>query len=252
MPLCLILSSRPLEDELFAATSEPKRPVLESSISKQAPNTSVTSKELYSCSDRVAAATSLTPLRSAADPFVGRPEAQSDKVSHAGQEEPQSRKRKEMVADIQMDELESIMSEDMDCFDEQPSGNQGQQAQLIMHRSTKQKQGLNTVEASSSSKRQRIHMEENGANQRSQMALQKESGSHKNHSLKSEHHVVSIKTEQVHPLEYTSIYNEPSKPPEVSASTSKFIQPFEDDEASFIEVRIYSQFVSVLLFYPVI
>ncbi|XP_044065318.1 nibrin isoform X2 [Siniperca chuatsi] len=209
---------RPLEDELFAVMSEPKRPVLESSISIQAPNTP--------------AATSQTPLGSAADLFVGQSEVQSDRVSHAVQEEPRSRKRKEMEAEIQMDELESIMSEDMDCFDEQPSDNQGQQAQLMMHSSAKQKQGLKTVEASS--KKQRVHVEENGTNKRPQ--VEKEAGSHNNHSQKSEQHIVSIKTEQVHPFEYRTTYHEPSNPPEVStASTSKNIEPFEDDEASFIE-----------------
>lgn len=232
MSLCLILSSRPLEDELFAVTSELKRPVLESSISMQAPNTSVTSKELYSCSDRVPAATSQTPLSSAADPFVGRPKAQSDSVSHAVQKEPQSRKRKEMVAEIQMDELESIMSEDMDGFEEQPSGNQ---SQLIKHSSTEQKQSLNTVE--SSSKRQRVHLEENGTSQRPHVGLQKESDSHKNRNQKSEHHIASIKKEQVDPFEYKTTYE--SSKPEVPARISKDIEPFEDDDASFVEVRIY-------------
>lgn len=235
--LCFLLSSRPLEDELFTVMSEPKRPVLESSISIQAPHTSVTSKGTYSRSDRVPAATSQIPVGSADDLFVGRAEGQSDRVSHAVQEEPQSRKRKGMEADIQMDELESIMSEDMDYFDEPPSGNQGQQAQLLMHSSTEQKRGLNTVEASS--KRQRIHLEGNGANKRPQAGLEKESGSYKKHSQKSEPHIVSIKTEQVHPSEYKTTYHESSKPPEVSsASTSENIETFEDDEASFIEVRL--------------
>ncbi|XP_078109067.1 nibrin [Sander vitreus] len=221
---------RPLEDELSDVMSEPKRPVLESAISMQAPNTSATSKETYSRSDRVPAAASQNPLGSAADLFVG----QSDRVSHTVQEEPQSRKRKEMEAEIQMDELESLMSEDMDFFDEQPASNQGQHAQLIMHSSTEQKQGLNTLEAPSSSKRQRLPPEENGKNQRPQVGLEKESGSHKNQT--SEQRIVSIKTEQVHPSEYRTTNHESSKPAEVSsASTSQDIQPFDDDEASFIE-----------------
>ncbi|XP_045901976.1 nibrin [Micropterus dolomieu] len=203
-----VKKKRHLEDELFAVMSEPKRPVLESSLSVQAPNTP--------------AATSLTPLGSAADLFVGRSEA--DRVSHAVQEEPQSRKRKEMEAEIQIDELESIMSEDMDCFDEQS----------ITHSFAEQKQSLNTAE--SSSKRQRVHLEEKGSNKRTQLGLERESGTHKGHSQKSEHHIVSVKTEQVHPFEYRTAYHESSKPPEASsASTSKNIDAFEDDEASFIE-----------------
>ncbi|XP_037641123.1 nibrin isoform X1 [Sebastes umbrosus] len=193
---------RPLEDELFAVTSEPKRPALESA----------TSKETSSRSGTVPAAT----LGSAADLFSGQSEAQSDRVSHNVQEEPQSRKRKEMEAEISMDELESLMSEDMD-FDEQPSHSQGQQAQLVMRSSTEQKRGLNTVEASSSNKRKRVHLEESGKNQTDQR-------------------IVSIKTEQVHPSDYQTTNHESSKPPQVSsASTSSDIQPFDDDEASFIE-----------------
>ncbi|XP_035528315.1 nibrin isoform X1 [Morone saxatilis] len=221
---------RPLEDELFAVMSEPKRPVLESPVSIQAPKTSVTSKETFLHSDAVPAATSQTPLGSAADLFVGRSEAQSDRVSHAVQEEPRSRKRKEMEAEIQMDELESIMSEDMD-FDEQPSYNQGQQEQLLKPSSAEKNQGVNTVEALSSSKRQRVNLEENGKGP--QVGLERDSGSHK--SQKSEQHIVSIKTEQVDPFEYGT-YLESSKPPKApSASTSTNIEPFEEDEASFVE-----------------
>lgn len=237
MYLCFILSSRPLEDELFAVVSEPKRPVLASSISIQAPNTSAASKETHTCSDRVPAATSQTPPASSVDLFAERSEAQSRRVSHAVQEQPQSRKRKEMEAEIQMDELESIMSEDMDCFDEQPSDNQGQRAQPLMHSSVGKQQVINT---SSSSKRQRVHLEENVTNKKPQVGLKKESGYHKNHSEKSEQHIISIKTEKVDPSEHGTTYQEPSKRPQVSsASTSKNIEPFDDDETSFIEVRTF-------------
>lgn len=219
---------RPLEDDPFAAMSEPKRPVRESSI------TSVQSKETYHHSDQVPAATSQTPLGSAADLFVGRSEDQSDRLSHAVQVEPRSRKRKEMEEEIQMDELESIMSLDMDCFDEEPSGNQGQQAQPIMHRSSEKKHGLNTVQASS--KRQRVNLDENRTNERPQVELETESGSHRKHSQKSEQHIISIKTEQAHPLEDRTTYHESSKPLEVTtASSIENIEPFEDDDASFIE-----------------
>ncbi|XP_054477410.1 nibrin [Anoplopoma fimbria] len=218
---------RPLEEELFSVMSEPKRPALESSISIQTPNTSSTSKETSSRSDRAPVAISKTSHGSAVDLFVGRSEAQSDRVSHAVQEEPRSRKRKEMEEEIQMDELESLMSEEMDFFDEQPSGNQGQQAQLSTLSSTEQTQSLNTVEASTSSKRQRVHLEENVKNQRPQVGLEKE----KKH--KSDQHVVTIKTGQVHPPEYKTTKNESSTRP--SASTSKDIEPFEDEGPSFIE-----------------
>lgn len=243
MYFCFILSSRPLEDELFAVVSEPKRPALESSISTQAPNASAASKETSTCSDRVPAATSQTPPGSSADLFVER---SGHRVSHAVQEQPQSRKRKEMEAEIKMDELESIMSEDMDCFDEQPSDNRGQRAQPIMHSSAGEKQGINT---SSSSKRQRVHPEENVTDRKPQTGPKKEPGYQKNHSEKSEQHIVSIKTEEVDPFEHRTPYQESNKRPQVSsASTSKNIEPFDDDEASFIEVRTYCQCVSVVLF----
>ncbi|TKS82052.1 Nibrin Nijmegen breakage syndrome protein 1 -like protein [Collichthys lucidus] len=222
-----INKKRPLEDEcFFSEMSEPKRPALESSVSTRAANTSVMSKETPSRSGRVSAAAS------ASDLFGGQSEVRAVAVK----EEPRSRKRKEMEEEIQMDELESIMSEDMDCFDEQPSINEGKQAQPVLFSSTGKKEGLNTVEASSSSKRPKVHLEENGTNKRPQLGLETESGSSiKKNSQKSEQRIVSIKTEPVHPLESRTTLNESSKRREVpSASTSTNNEPFEDD-ASFIE-----------------
>uniref|UniRef100_UPI0037E95056 nibrin n=1 Tax=Semicossyphus pulcher TaxID=241346 RepID=UPI0037E95056 len=227
---------RPLEDDFFAEMSEPKRPVPESSFSIQAPNTPTMSKETYSRSERVPAATSLTPAGSVEDLFVGLPEAESHRVSHAAQEKLRSRKRKEMEAEIEMDELESLMSVDMDYFDEQPSGNKGQPAQPVTHSSTKQKLGLNTVEASSSSKRPRVHVEDNGSNKRPQVGLEKDSGSSKSHNKTSEHQIISNKTKQIDPSERRPTYPESTRPAGVSsASTSKDMLHFEDDEA-FVEV----------------
>lgn len=218
---------RALEDEFSAVMSEPKRPALESFFSIKTPDTSVTSKEMTSRSDRVRAATSQTPLGSAADLFMGQSDAPSERVSHAAKGEPLSRKRKEMEEVIQMDELESIMSEDMDWFDEKP--------QARMHSSTEQKQA--TVEASSSSKRQRIQREESGiTSQRLQVGLEKESGTNKNQSVKTEQHIVSIKTEQLDPSEYRTTNHESSKPLKMSsASKNQNLEPFDEDDASFIE-----------------
>ncbi|XP_056300371.1 nibrin isoform X2 [Pseudoliparis swirei] len=220
---------RPLEEEPFSFMSEPKRPALDTDA-KQTPNTSARSNEASSCSDRAPVAICQTPLGSTADLFVGRSEAQPNRVSHAVHEEPCSRKRKEMEAEIQMDELEALMSEDMDFLDEQPSGNQGQQAQLETLKSTEQKLSLNTVAASSSSKRQRVQLEEHVKNQKPQVGLGKEK------KQTSGQHIVTIKTEQVDPVEYKTTNKGSSTRPEVSsASTSKDIQPFEDDDSSFIE-----------------
>lgn len=229
-------SSRPLEDELSAVMSEPKRPVLESAFSIQASDTSVTSKEMPSCSDRVPAVTSQTPLGSAADLFTGRSDAPSDRVSHAAKRESLSKKRKGMEEEIQIDELESIMSEDMDWFDDKPSSNQSPQAR--MHSSTEKKQALTTVEALPSSKRQRVQQEESGViNQRLQVGLKKESGTNKGQSQQTEQHIVSIKTEPIYPSENRTTNHESSKSPKVSsASKTQNLKPFEEDE-SFIEVR---------------
>ncbi|KAM7383482.1 hypothetical protein PAMP_003128 [Pampus punctatissimus] len=226
---------RPLEDELSTVMSEPKRPALESSFSMQAPDTSVTSKEKTSRSDRVPAAKSQTPLGSAADLFIGQPDAPSESVSHAAKGESLCRKRKEVEEEIQMDELEFIMSEDMD-WDEQPSGSQSPPSR--MHISTEQKQALIAVEASNSSKRQRVHREENRINnQRLLLGLEKESGTNKNQSRKTEQHVVPIKTEPLHPSENRTTNHESSKPPEVSsARKNQDLQPFEEDDSSSTEI----------------
>ncbi|KAK2844576.1 hypothetical protein Q5P01_011235 [Channa striata] len=231
-----VTKKRPLEDECSTG-SEPKRPVMESSIRMQAPNTSIKSKELYTHSDRAPAATLQTSMGSGPDLFTGRSEVPLQKVSHTGQKEPQSRKRKDMDAEIQIDELMSIMSEDMDCFDEQPLHNQGHQAQPVVQSSIKQKQGLNTTEVSFLTKRQRLNREEVEGNQRpQQMGLEKDPGSNEDQRQKSEQQIVSIKKDKVHPLEYRTTKHESSKPPESSfASTSKDLQPFDDDDASFVE-----------------
>ncbi|XP_060937482.1 nibrin [Limanda limanda] len=202
---------RPLDDDFSEVMSEAKRHVQESSISRMpAPKTSVTSKE-----------TSQTPLGSGAHLFTDRPE---DRVSHAAQEEPQSRKRKEMEAEIQMEELESIMSQDMDFFDEPPSGQQGQHAQPKWQSSTGQRQGFNMEEASSSSKKQRVHAEDSEATRR---PLENQSSSNKNQSKQSEQFTVSIKKENVDPSENTTTNHESIK--------SNNIQPVEHNKPSYIE-----------------
>ncbi|XP_068180695.1 nibrin isoform X2 [Antennarius striatus] len=210
---------RPLEDDPFTAVSEPKRSLLESSPAVQAAAITVTTKE----TDRVPAGASQTPLESA-DLFVGKSEGNPNRF----QEKTQNKKRKNMEVDIQMDELESIMSQDMDYFNEPISGSQGHQAQPIICSSTSKEQGLNTVQASSTSKRQRVHLEENGCTRMPQWGSEKESGSLKNHKTSEQCHV-SIKTEQIQPC------HDSSQPHEVpSTSTNKNRKVFEDD-GSFAE-----------------
>ncbi|KAM4581525.1 nibrin isoform 2-T2 [Odontesthes bonariensis] len=224
---CPVNKKRPLEDELSAVMSEPKRPAPESSIILQASNTLSTPRKMPLLSPGGPAAVSQTPLDSPADLFVRQSEALT--------EEPGRRKRKEMEEDIQIDELESIMLEDMDCFDDKVSSDQGQEEQLIAHSLPQQKRGLRAVDASSSSKRQRIHQESNRMSNKVPQ-LGNESSFLKNLSEQSDPHTVSIKTEPPHPTDFMTTNHESRKPAEMSsASTSKDRRHFEDDEASFVE-----------------
>lgn len=215
-----VSKKRPLEDELSAVMPEPKKPVWKSSMTMQA--SSVTSKETPTQSEKIPAVTSQTPLGSAADLFLGR----SDTPSDTPVKETQSRKRKELEEEIKMDELESIMSLDMDCFDEQPSG---QQVQSKSDVSTKQKQVFNVAEASS--KRKRLHLEDSDdTSQRKQANLEKESRFRKNQDIKIEQHSVPIKEE---PSEYRTVSQESGKP---SAGTNRNVQAFEEDDIEDLEL----------------
>lgn len=138
-----------------------------------------------------------------------------------------------MEEQIKLEELESIMSEDMEFFDEQPSEKQRQQAQLPGKSSAEPEQDFNMVETLSSSKRQRLTVEEGETSQRP------ESSSHKKRSQKTEQRIISVKTEPMDPSENITTNYESSKPPHMSSAikVEKDIVPFEDDNASFIEVR---------------
>uniref|UniRef100_A0A3B4ZA70 Nibrin n=1 Tax=Stegastes partitus TaxID=144197 RepID=A0A3B4ZA70_9TELE len=224
------VSSRPLEDDFLSdVMSEPKRPVLEPPATFQKPNTAT---EIPSLPLR---GVSETPPESESDLFTSRPD------------ERQNRKRKEMEEEIQMEELESIMSEGMDCFDEQLSDDQ-------THSSAKQKQGLSTEEASS--KRQRLQRKENETTKRQsgQVGLEKTSSLH--HNQGSEQHVVTVKTEPVDPTDYRTTTEEFRKPAE-KPTARKNIKPFEDDDVEVrkrdllqtfkTEIKISSNCVSLLL-----
>lgn len=231
------------EDDSSAVLSESKRPVLESPGSMQPPNTSITFKE----AQRVPTATSAASQWSGVDLFVGHLEPQPGTVSHAVHEEPLSRKRKEREEEIQMEELESLMSEDV--FDEEPAdkSHQPQPAPLSL---TERKQASQFVADSSASKRQRVHLEEDGSSRTPQGYSTNDSASQKNNSKGNRQHIVSIKTEPALSPESRTVHQESSKPFRASsANTGQNIIPFEDnDDASLIEVKIIFQFV--LLFIP--
>lgn len=113
-----------------------------------------------------------------------------------------------MEEDIEMEELESIMSLDMDFFDEPPAV-KSEQDQTLMQSSHQKKHSVDTVEASSASKRQRLHFED-GTDRRQQREV-------KENSEKPEQPAVSTKTKEH---------------PQMSSSTTT--KAFDD-----IEVRCY-------------
>uniref|UniRef100_A0A1A7YK44 Nibrin n=1 Tax=Iconisemion striatum TaxID=60296 RepID=A0A1A7YK44_9TELE len=201
---------RPLEDDLSAAMPEPKRTAPESPVSEQ--NSSTVSKEMPSGALRSPPAVPETLLESHADLFVRR-------------SEPPSRKRKEIEEALEIEELESIMSEDMDGFDDDLPTNPVQQEQPVLQRSAKQKKSSDVAE--SLSKRQRVHVDEHAT--RPQVDLKKESGLPKKQEGRSELHVDAVKTERLtEPLT--------AKPPETSAACfSQNTKPLEEEDASFVE-----------------
>lgn len=139
----------------------------------------------------------------------------------------------EAEAEMQMDEIMSLMSEDMECFDEQPSGSQEKKAQPLVQSIAEQKRSSDTAEASSSSKRQRVDNEALGSHQKPKVSLEKGSGSSKDQRQTSKQPIISIKIE---PSDYTTAVPGSRKPSERSrVSTSNNMQPFED--VGFIKVR---------------
>lgn len=189
--------------------SEPKRATLDSSSRAQSPNTSDTGK---------------TPLDSAADLFPG----QRDRFSLPVQEEPNNRKRKEMEENIEMDELESIMSLDMDLFDDPPAVN-SQPGQPLRQSSHEEKRSVEKVEASTASKRQRLEV--NGTDRRQQCDVKK-----------PVQPPVSIKTEEPHPLDNSSPYRPSSKRPQSSFSTTR------TNTKTLEGVEVKSNFLYYILF----
>ncbi|XP_054638188.1 nibrin [Dunckerocampus dactyliophorus] len=155
---------RPLDEELSAVTSAPKRPVPESNI-----NTTFVSEDTPSCSNKAPAASSQNPMCSDDDFFVGRSASSSERASHT------SRKRKEMEEEIDVAELEFIMSEEMDSFDESLSVSQAPQARI--HTVDRPSE---TVKASN--KKQRVALEDDDASsQRLWLSLEKELPANQNH-----------------------------------------------------------------------
>ncbi|XP_077431441.1 nibrin isoform X2 [Vanacampus margaritifer] len=127
---------RPLDEEFSTVMSEPKRPVLESDVTSQAAQSSLALEEA-------------TPVESGNNQIV-RPAAGS---SHT------SRKRKELDEEMDLVELESIMSEEMDCMDESFSVSESPQARN--NRSERTSKNVETLR-----KKQRVAREDGDAGSR--------------------------------------------------------------------------------------
>lgn len=214
-------SCRPLEDDSSAAVSESKRLVLDSSGRMEAPHTS----------------TSVASQESAADLFVGRSAPQPGPVLKKA-EEPCSRKRKEMDAEIDVDELESLMSEEF--FDEVPAENgRPVQAAAAAFSLPEKKQETPFVGESSASKKQRVHLGEPRSSTTPRGRSEKDSTPLTNSSRQNKQPFVSIKTEPVFSPEREAVRLESSKPLRVETDTSRpVILPVKDnDDGSLFEVK---------------
>lgn len=187
--------------------SEPKRATLESPIRLQLQDASDARKP---------------PLDSAAHLFPGQSAGQRDRFSLSVQEEPNKRKREGVEESIEMEELESIMSVDVDFFDELPAV-KSQQPQTLMQRSHEKTCSVNTD--ASASKRQRLHFGEDGTDRRRQHDVKKGNRS------ETPRHKGSIKTEESPPLGHGSAPQGSGKRPQ-SPSSSTHTNPkgFEDVE----------------------
>lgn len=222
------MSFRPLEEEYLAVMSAPKRPAAESSITSQDTNSPRSSIKMPSLPFEGPAAVSETPLESVDDLYTG----QADVLA----EEPQSRKRKAVEGEIQLEELESIMSEDMDFLNDSPPNSPSHREKPKVQGSANQKLSSNSVE--SSIKKQRLHQEQTErTSQKPDLGLNKER-SQQNLREQSVQCAASIKTEQVDLTVNSTPTQNSSKPPKTSAScATNDKKDFEDDDASFIEVK---------------
>lgn len=215
-----------MEDDSSAVTSQSKRPVLESSRGTEAPDTSFT----WRGAQRLPAVTSPASQDSAADLFVRESAPRPGAVWKEAEEEPGSRKRKEMDEDIDMEELESLMSEDIydDALEEKGQPSQAAEAAAAFSL-TEKKQAPLFVGESSASKRQRVHLEEPGS-------AAKDSNPSANGVRENEQPQVSIKTEPVRSPEIREPQRDSGKALR-TASSRPNISPKEDsDDGSLIEV----------------
>lgn len=180
---------------------------------------------------------SVASQESAADLFVRESAPQPGAVLKKAQE-PHSRKRKEMDQEIDVDELESLMSEDF--FDEMPAvDSQPAQAAAKAFTLAEKKQETPFVGESSASKKQRVHLKEPRSSTAPRGRWEKDSTPPTDSSRQSKQPFVSVKTEPVCSPESQAVPPESSKAFRVDAANSgpNNLPCKDNDDASLFEVN---------------
>ncbi|CAL9705754.1 unnamed protein product [Knipowitschia caucasica] len=186
---------RQLEEDISTETSQQKRPVREASVSSQPPETF---KDI--CLEK-------SPIDS----------SQSTRENKA-----QGQKRKEME---DLEELESIMSEDMDCFDEPPPRSQSR----VKEGTSKPQREDRKVEVSS--KKQRFEEKKDEGRQKNQADLEKPSTSSRNvQTVRIKEQNVSVNIDAY--SNQTSVMRPASDPPAVKKQNKL---PFNNGGSDFID-----------------
>lgn len=207
---------RELEDDFCAEMSQPKRPARNAFLNSQPPK-----KDKETCSEK--------GLSEASKSSLGASDAQNKE---------QGKKRKELEEQIELDELESLMSEDMDCFDEPPSRSQSQT------KVTDLDPQFAPGEIETPSKRRRLQPEPDKGNGRKtqRFDLEKPSTSGNSTGVKIKDQNVSVNIDSFKPSELQNRANnrEPSNPaakPHVKPSAEKKQNnvPFDDGTNDYVE-----------------
>lgn len=199
---------RQLEDDISAEMSQPKRPA--TSVNSQPPKND---KE--------------TGPAEASQSSQGAPDAQN---------KAQGQKRKEMDEEIELEELESLMSEDIDCFDEPPLRSQSQSKM----NDSDQQTAVCKTETSSKRRRLQAAQDEGKGRKSQQFDLEKPSTSGNSSGVKIKEQNVSVNIDTFQHSENTTDNgrpsNSPAKPP-VKPSTEKKPNkmPFDDGGNDYVE-----------------
>lgn len=207
---------RPLEDDLSAEMSQPKRPTRDTFANSQP-----TQKDKETRSEK--------GLSEASQSSRGEPDAQNKE---------QGKKRKEMEEQIELDELESLMSEDMDCFDEPPLRSQSQKKVS----DSEPQIALGKTETSSKKRRLQLVPDERNGRKMQHFDLEKPSTSGNSTGVKIKEQNVSVNIDSFQPSAFpkTSGDRRASSPParpHVKPSTEKKqnIMPFGDCTNDYVE-----------------